>query len=56
MCLDDIKLGVGSRVATFWERTANSLFVSCLFLILVIFHSGLEGGTSLLTASVSGYC
>ena len=26
VCLDDIQLGLGSWVATFWERAANSVY------------------------------
>ena len=47
MCLDDIKLGLGSCVVPFWERAANSVnslfslyyvyLLSVLFLIF-IFH------------------
>ena len=26
VCLDDIKLGLGKWVATFWERSAHSIY------------------------------
>ena len=56
VCLNDIYLGLGSRVATFWERAAhlvNRMF-SLYFVILVISHFGFEGGTLVLIASAPG--
>ena len=48
MCLDDIQLGLGGRVATFWGRAAhliNYIFpLLCLFVSLVVSHLGFEGG------------
>ena len=38
MCLDDIKLGLGSGVATFWERVAHSVSNSfCLYSVYLLF-------------------
>ena len=47
-------------MATFWERAARSvygMFSLCFdIVILVIFHFGFEGGTSVLIASVPDHC
>ena len=42
ICLDDIKLSLGSCVVIFWERAARSVIhmisVLCIFIILVALH------------------
>ena len=58
--LDDIYLGLGSRVATFWERAAHSVYsmfsLSCLFEALVVSLFCFEGRTLFLIVSVPGHC
>ena len=48
VCRDDIYLGLGSLVVTFFERAAHSiarmLFLLCLFVALVVSHYGLRAG------------
>ena len=48
VCLDDIELGLGSRVASFLERAAhlvNHMFSFCLFVVLVVSHFVSMAGT-----------
>ena len=58
VCLDDIYLDIGSRVATLWQKAAhlvNRMFsLLCLFVVLVVSLS-FEGGTLILIASVSQF-
>ena len=60
LCLDDILLGLGCRVATFWERAAHSVkhmfSLLYLFVALVVSHLGYEDGNLVLIAAVPGHC
>ena len=60
VCLGDIYLGLGSRVATFWERAAYSVYrmfyLLCLFVALVVSRFGFEDRTLVLIATDPGHC
>ena len=60
LCLDDITLGLGDRVTTFWEGPSHSVNhtfgLLCLFVDFVVFHLGFEYENSILIASVPGHC
>ena len=53
-------LGLGSWVATIWEKAAHSvncmISLLCPFVALVVSHFGFEGGTLVFIVSVPGHC
>ena len=60
VCLDDVYLGLGSGVATFWKRavySANLVFsLLYLFVALIVSYFGFKDRTLVLIASVCGHC
>ena len=60
VCLDEIYLGLGSLVVTFWERATHSVkrmfSLLYLFVALVVSHFGFEDRNLVMTASVPGHC
>ena len=59
VCLDDISLDLGSLLASFWERAANSVnhmfSLLCPFVVLDVPHLGFEGGNLVLITPVPGH-
>ena len=54
VCLDEIYLGLGSLVVTFWERATHSVN-RMFFVALAVSHFGFEDRNSVMTAIVPGH-